>query len=161
MLSCLWVLSHSRVNSFKKSVRPHKSALRPLNRCPRNLILVTFTEICRKNPHLVKIEKKCGTLHENLTTFYSWRRHKFATKAYLCNTKIWCCWQWSVTLPFTHKHCCVSTVKMVMRTCQIFTSCSFCPKIPQLGCLICSDVSPKLRNIWKDELKYMSGILLH
>jgi len=65
----------------------------------KGLILETFTEVCRENPHLVKIEqkKKCGTLHENLTTFYSCRQHKFATKAYLCNTKILlCCWQWSV-----------------------------------------------------------------
>jgi len=39
-----------------------------------------FIKICRETSSWVKIEQKSGALHEDLSTFYCCRRHKFANK---------------------------------------------------------------------------------
>jgi len=59
-------------------VRQPVTAQRPLNG------LVSFMEICRENPYLFQIEQKYRALYD-LSTFCCYRRHKFATKAFLSN----------------------------------------------------------------------------
>ena len=76
--------------SFVASVCLHVSALLPLDGYP----WIWYWGLLWKsveNPQIwLKSENMPGSLHEDLSTFYWYRRHKFAIKELLCKTQ-YCC----------------------------------------------------------------------
>lgn len=95
-------------------------------------------KICRQTPNLDEMGQKIsGCLHETLSTFYWCRRHKSATKAFLCCSHYFDVFDvtYNSAIHRRHGRVCIATV--FTGTCHSGTFCS--------GCLSCCNLKLRCR----------------